>query len=54
MEINRNISTTQLTWIGGSLAGFVLAVFLGSAVGGADFAFVYNVLGASIVVALEW
>ena len=48
MEINRNISTTQLTWIVGTLVGLVMAVFMGSAVGTADFGLVSSVLGIGI------
>lgn len=48
MEINRNISTTQLTWIVGTLVGLVMAVFMGSAVGNADFRMVSIVLGAGV------
>ena len=48
MEINRNISTTQLTWIVGTLVGLVMAVFMGSAVGNADFGFVSIILGVGI------
>ena len=48
MEINRNISTTQLTWIVGTLVGLVMAVFMGSAVGNADFRMVSLVLGAGV------
>ena len=51
MEINRNISTTQLTWIVGTLVGLVMAVFMGSAVGSADFGFVSLALGVGIGVA---
>ena len=48
MEINRNISTTQLTWIVGTLVGLVMAVVMGSAVGNADFSFVSIILGVGI------
>jgi len=51
MEINRNISTTQLTWIVGTLVGLVMAVFMGSAVGSADFSLVSIVLGVGIGIA---
>ena len=51
MEINRNISATQLTWIVGTLVGLVMAVFIGSAVGSADFSFVSIVLGVGIGIA---
>lgn len=50
MEINRNISATQLTWIVGTLVGLVMAVFMGSAVGKADFGMVSLVVGIGIFV----
>ena len=48
MEINRNISMTQLTWVVGTLVGLVMAVFMGSAVGSADFSFISISLGVGI------
>ena len=48
MEISRNISAIQLTWIVGTLVGLVMAVLMGSAVGGADFRLVATVLGIGL------
>ena len=48
MEINRNISMNQVTWFIVMLLGFLLAVFMGSAVGGADFRLVGTVVGIGI------
>jgi len=48
MNLDRHISITQITWIVGTLLGLAMAVFLGSAVGGQDFASVTLVLGAFI------
>lgn len=48
MNLDRHISITQITWIVGTLLGLAMAVFLGSAVGGQDFASVALVLGAFI------
>lgn len=46
MIINRNISTTQIVWVVGVLLGLVLAMMMGSAIGGQDFKWVALVLGA--------
>jgi len=51
MEINRNITMNQVTWFVVMLLGFLMAVFMGSAVGSADFGFVSIVLGVGIGVA---
>jgi len=48
MEINRNISKTQITWIVGVLLGLGLAIFMGSAAGSTDFVVVSTVLGAGL------
>jgi len=48
MEIRRNISTSQLTWIVGTLVGLIMAVVMGSAVGGADFRLVATVLSIGL------
>jgi hypothetical protein len=48
MEINRHISMPQITWIVGTLIGLAMAVFVGSAVGNADFSFVSIILGVGI------
>jgi hypothetical protein len=51
MEINRNITMNQVTWFVVMLLGFLIAVFMGSAVGSADFRIVSIVLGAGIGIA---
>ena len=48
MNLDRHISMPQITWVVGTLLGLAMAVFLGSAVGGQDFARVSLVLGAFI------
>jgi hypothetical protein len=48
MNIDRHISSTQIIWAIGLVLGLGLAVLLGSAVGGQDFARVALVLGAFI------
>jgi hypothetical protein len=48
MNLDRHISIPQITWVVGTLIGLAMAVFLGSAVGGQDFARVVLVLGAFI------
>ena len=52
MEINRNITMNQVTWFVVMLLGFLLAVFMGSAVGSADFSSVSIVLGVGIGVSV--
>lgn len=51
MNFDRNISTTQITWVVGILSGLALAVMMGSAVGSQDFQKVALVLGAGIGIA---
>lgn len=51
MSINPNITMNQVTWFVVMLLGFVLAVFMGSAVGSADLSTVWIVLGVGIGVA---
>ena len=51
MEINRNITMNQVTWFVVMLLGFLLAVFMGSAVGSADLGIVSIVLGVGIGIA---
>jgi hypothetical protein len=51
MDIGRNISVTQITWIVGTLLGLTMAVFMGSAVGSQDFQKVIMVLGAGVGIA---
>jgi len=51
MEINRNITMNQVTWFVVMLLGFLLAVFMGSAVGSADLGSVSIVLGVGIGIA---
>jgi len=46
MDINRHISSTQITWVVGVFLGLALAVMMGSAIGGQDFQRVAIVLGA--------
>ena len=48
MNLDRHISMPQITWIVGTLLGLAMAVFLGSAIGGQEFARVALVLGAFI------
>ena len=48
MEINRNITMNQVTWFVVMLLGFLLAVFMGSAVGSADLGIVSIILGVGI------
>lgn len=50
MEINRNITMNQVTWFVVMLLGLVLAVFVGSAVGNADFTMISFVVGAGVSV----
>lgn len=52
MNIDRNISTTQITWVFGLLLGLGLAVMLGSAVGSQDYGKVISVLGSAIAIAV--
>ena len=51
MEINSNITMNQVTWFVVMLLGFLLAVFMGSAVGSADLGSVSIVLGVGIGIA---
>jgi hypothetical protein len=51
VNIDRNISTTQITWAVGLLFGLSMAVMLGSAIGGQDFRKVALFIGAGIGIA---
>lgn len=48
MNFERNISTTQITWVVGLLVGLGVAFILGSAIGSQDFQKVLLILGAGI------
>jgi len=52
MSLNRNISSTQITWAAVLLLGLASAVMLGSAIGGQDFQKVAMFLGAGIGIAI--
>lgn len=51
MNIDRYLSTTQITWAIGLIVGLCVAVMLGSAVGNQDFQQLALILGAAISVA---
>ena len=52
MNLDRNISSTQITWIVGLLLGLGLAFVLGTAIGQQDFRKVSLIIGAGIGIAV--
>jgi hypothetical protein len=51
MKLDRNISSTQITWVIGLIIGLACSVMLGSAIGGQDFRLVALFLGGGVGIA---